>query len=165
MKQFIIFPMLLLYANNQAAIKCWTPPADSIFKHQVILTKLDGTIIKGTIISYTSEKITLSPGTKKEIEKGNIYFPEVIPYYEIKSVKVLQWNWILLIASTGLMFVLWLLITGKWKPSDYEGIGLVILSPLLFIGSLVGLFRKKRYNLNGNKEKYMYFLSRLKIFW
>ncbi len=164
MKQFIIIPLFLLYANSQAAIKSWTPPADDI-KHQVILTKLDGTIIEGTIISYTLEKITLLPATKKDIKKGNIYFPEVIPYYKIKSIKVLQWKWLLQLISAGLMFVLWLLIKGKLDPSSNEGLPLIILSPLMFIAALVGLLRKKKFNLNGNKEKYMYFLSRLKKFW
>ena len=35
----------------------------------------------------------------------------------------------------------------------------------MFITGFIGLLRKKKFNLNGNKEKYMYFLSRLKKFW
>lgn len=164
MKQLIILLLFLVYVNSLAAIKISTPPADDV-KHQVILTKLDGTIIKGTIISYTLDKITLLPATKKEIKKGNIYFPEVIPYYEIRSIKVLQWNWLLLLVSAGLIFILWLLIKVKLDPPSNEGIPFIILSPLLFIAGFVGLLRRKKFNLKGNKEKYIYFLSRLKKFW
>ena len=132
---------------------------------QVILTKSDGTIIKGTIISYTLDKITLLPATKKEIQKGNIYFPEIIPYYEIKSIKVLQKNWLLLIASAGLVFIFLLLIKANLNASSNEDMSFIIPAPLTFITGFIGLLRKKKFNLNGNKEKYMYFLSRLKKFW
>ena len=163
MKQLIIFPFLLLYINSLAATKISTPPAKDVTL-QVILTKLDGTIIKATIISYNLDKIIISPGTIKGIKKGNIYFPEVIPYSQIKSIKVLQKNWLLLVASAGLLFIFLLLIKANLN-SLPEDMSCIILAPLMFITGFIGLLRKKKFNLNGNKEKYMYFLSRLKKFW
>lgn len=162
MKQLIIFPFFLLYINSLEATKIYTPPARDVTL-QVILTKLDGTIIKATIISYNLDKIIISPGTIKGIKKGNIYFPEVIPYSQIKSIKVLQKNWLLLIASAGLLFIFLLLIKANLNSSSNEDMSFVILAPLMFITGFIGL--KKKFNLNGNKDKYMYFLSRLKKFW
>lgn len=164
MKQLIIFPFFLLYINSLAATKISTPPAKDVTL-QVILTKLDGTIIKATIISYNLDKIIISPGTIKGIKKGNIYFPEVIPYSQIKSIKVLQKNWLLIIASAGLLFIFLLLIKANLNSSSNEDMSFIIPAPLMFITGFIGLLRKKKFNLNGNKDKYMYFLSRLRKFW
>ncbi len=164
MKLFAIHVALLLCINDLAAIKKCSPVSDTT-RYWVILTKTNGSIVKGEVTSYTTETITLLSGTMKETRKGITYFPETIPYYQIKTIKVKQWSLIMLIISAGLMFLLLCVIIVSPLELFTTNFGIVLLiSPLLFIKSFLGLFKKKKFKLNGDRKKYEHFLSRLKKF-
>lgn len=160
-------PLLLLFCTKSlAATQAIALPRDSSDKYKVILAKRDGTSIKGTVLSYTEETITILPGTKKETKMGKVFYPETIPFYQIKSIRVLEINLLMLIFFGAIFFIFWKIITGDWDPPEVENefALLIYISPIGVIAAIINLLKRKKFKINGDKEKYVQFLSRLKKF-
>ena len=124
-----------------------------------VITK-GGKIILGQLQYVTDSSIHVMPGTNKESRKKRYYERVEIPYSEIISIRYRDFNWLALILSLAGMSVIYLMITGV-IPVFNNGLGdanfLIWLSPLLFGYSILQLFKRKRYVINGNRERFAKF--------
>jgi hypothetical protein len=116
-----------------------------------------GKIIIGELQYVTDSSVYILPGTNREIRKGFRYEQVEIPYADIISIRNKEANWVGLVLSLAGMTVIYLMLTGA-IPVFNNGLGdanfLIWLSPLLFGYSLYRMFRKKRYVINGKKERF-----------
>lgn len=128
--------------------------------HMVKVITKGGKIIHGQLQYVTDSTMYIQPGSNKEVRKGFWYEPVSIPYSDIISIRYKEFNWIGFILGLGGMTVIYLMITGV-IPIFNNGLGdanfLIWLSPLLFGYSLFRMFKRKRYVINGDKNRFAKF--------
>lgn len=121
-----------------------------------VITK-GGKIILGQLQYITDSSIHVMPGTNKESRKGRYYERVEIPYSDIISIRYREFNWIGLVLGLAGMVVIYLMTTGV-IPIFNNGLGdgnaFIWLSPLFFVYSLFQIFKRKRYVINGDKERF-----------
>ena len=121
-----------------------------------VITK-GGKIILGQLQYITDSSIHVMPGTNKESRKGRYYERVEIPYSDIISIRYREFNWIGLVLGLAGMVVIYLMATGV-IPIFNNGLGdgnaFIWLSPLFFVYSLFQIFKRKRYVINGDRERF-----------
>jgi hypothetical protein len=128
--------------------------------HMVKVITKAGKIIHGQLQYVTDSTMHIQPGSSREVRKGFLYEPVSIPYSDIISIRYKEFNWVIILLSLVGMTVIYLMITGV-IPIFNNGLGdanfLIWLSPLFFGYGLFRMFKRKRYVINGDKNRFAKF--------
>ncbi|RXK60639.1 hypothetical protein ESA94_09250 [Lacibacter luteus] len=132
---------------------------------QVKVITMEGKYIDGHLQYATADSLYISPGTRKDAKRGVFYQQLIVSYKNVASVRMKDnsfWPELLLglIGIAGLV----LMITSA-VPVFGNGLGdgnfIILLSPL-FLGSAIWkMLKKKSYFINGQKNLYDRFRSRI----
>ncbi len=155
MKQKLIMMMFTVAVMESYATAVFSNRRDTFPFVKVITT--GGKIMLGQLQYVTDSSVHILPGTNKEVRKGFIYETVQLPYSDIISIRYQEANWLGLLLSLSGMAGVYLMLTGV-IPVFENGLGdlnfLIWLSPVLFGYSLFRMFRKKRYVIDGKKNRF-----------
>ena len=161
-----ITAILLMSLAISLSGKAAPPPSgaadSSLLVSKIRITLTNNRIIRGNIISYDSNSVSIRTLTKKRGANQNLSHIEIIPYDQIQSLKRLGWGFyfLIIIAGTGLT-ALTILVT-KGSNNLFAEPGFVLIGPVLVLAGLFGLFSKKKFRVNEEKESYLRFIRQLR---
>ena len=161
MKQSLFILLFLLWAIMGLAASGIRDVALDTFPLVKVTTK-GGKIVLGQLQYVTDSTLQILPGTRKEARKGYFYEPVILHYSEVISFRVRTNYWIGLaiglLGATGIA----LMITGD-IPVFNNGLGeaniFIWLSPLMIGASVWKMLQRKRFAINGNKQRFDKFRS------
>ncbi|MBK8087637.1 MAG: hypothetical protein IPK31_06675 [Chitinophagaceae bacterium] len=121
-------------------------------------------LIEGDLMYATADSLYILPGTKRDAKNGLFYQQMVIPYTDVYLIRIRASGWVgpILLGSAGIILLI-LGISGKISLLDsLENLVFILLSPVVFATGVFQLLRRKQYFINGDRERYEKFRSKLK---
>lgn len=167
MKKLILLSVInssitLIVVNVSATTAIRFSVADTF--PSIKLIKTNEKLIEGDLMYATVDSLYILPGTKRDAKKGLIYQQMVVPYTDIKLIRIKDFSWIgvLLLGLTGTVLLVLGIMGRASFLNDLNSLLFILLSPLILAAGFVQMFKRKQYFINGNRKKYEKFLSKLK---
>lgn len=167
MKHLILFSLIILSntlagANASAATCIRSSITDSF--PSIKLIKTNEKLIEGDLMYATADSLYILPGTKRDAKKGLFYQQMVIPYTDVKLIRIKDFSrlGVLLLGLAGTSLLILGIMGRASFLNDLNSLLFILLSPLILIAGFIQMFRRKQYFINGNREKYDKFRTKLK---
>ncbi len=158
----VIIPSIALAVNASVATGIRTSITDTF--PSIKLIKTNETLVEGDLMYATPDSLYILPGTKRDAKRGLFYKQMVIPYTDVKLIRIKDYSWVgvLLLGLAGtLLLVLGIMGRASFL-NDLNSLLFILLSPLILATGFVQMFRRKQYFINGNRERYEKFRNKLK---
>lgn len=161
MKKVLLPGFLLLFFEISYAATI--PPDVSVdtFPLVKVVTK-GGKIVIGQLQYVTDSTIQILPGTRKEAKKGYLYESVTLHYTDIISFRVRTSYWFVLLVGLLGAVGLAAILVGE-IPVFNNGLGeanlFIWLSPVFIGGSVWKMLQRKRFAINGTKQRFDKFRS------
>lgn len=129
-----------------------------------IIRATDRKLIEGDLMYATADSLYILPGTKRDAKKGLFYQQMVISYTDVYLIRIREFSWVSpLLLGLGGMALLILGISGRVSlANNLNGLVFILLSPIVFGLGIKQLLKRKQYFINGEKERYEKFRTKLK---
>ncbi len=159
----VVIPLMALIAvTSYAAAVIRTSIADTF--PSIKLIKTNEKLIEGDLMYATADSLYILPGTKRDAKKGLFYQQMVIPYTDVKLIRIKDFSWVgvLLLGFAGTSLLVLGILGRASFLNDLNSLLFILLSPLILVAGFIQMFRRKQYFINGNREKYDKFRTKLK---
>ena len=93
---------------------------------------------------------------------NNRIIREIVPYDQIQSLKRLGWGFYILMIAVGTGLTALTILVTKGSNNLFTEPGIILFGPLLVLAGLIGLFSRKKFRVDGKKDLYLEFISKLK---
>ena len=158
----VIIPSITLVVDASVATGIRTSITDTF--PAIKLIKTNETLVEGDLMYATADSLYILPGTKRVAKKGLFYKQMVIPYTDVKLIRIKDYSWagVLLLGLTGTLLLILGIMGRASFLNDLNSLLFILLSPLILATGFVQMFRRKQYFINGNRERYDKFRNKLK---
>lgn len=158
----ILLTSLAFSFSGTAALPPSGAADSSLLVSKIRITLTNNRVIRGHIIAYDKYSVSIRTLTKKRETTQNLSHIEIISYDQIKSLKRLGWGYyfLMIVVGSGLTF-LTILVT-KGSNNLFDEPGFILFGPLVLLAGLFGLFSKKKFRINGEKESFLRFIRQLR---
>lgn len=158
----ILLISLVFSFSGTAALPPSGTADSSLLVSKIRVTLTNNRVIRGHIISYDSYSVSIRPLTKKGGANQNLNQIEKIPYDQIQSLKRLGWGYYFLMIAVGTGLTFLTILVTKGSNNIFDEPGFILIGPLVILAGLFGLFSKKKFRVNGEKESFLRFIRQLK---
>jgi small nuclear ribonucleoprotein (snRNP)-like protein len=157
--------LLMQFTISFACVAAMPPTGfsdSSLLISKIRVTLINNRMIRGHIISYDNYSISIRSLSKK---RGGKRIPgqiEIVPYDQIQSLKRLGWGFYVLMIAVGTGLTALTILVSKSSNTLMTEPGFVLFGPLLILAGLIGIFSRKKFRIEGKKDLYLQFISKLK---
>ena len=158
----ILLTSLAFSFTGTAALPPSGAADSSLLVSKIRITLTNNRIIRGHIISYDNSSIPIRSLSKKKGGKRISGQIEIVPYDQIQSLKRLGWGFYILMIAVGTGLTALTILVTKCSNNLFAEPGFVLIGPVMVLAGLFGLFSKKKFRINGEKESYLRFIRQLR---
>ncbi len=158
----ILLTSLAFSFSGTAALPPSGAADSSLLVSKIRITLTNNRIIRGHIISYDNSSISIRSLSKKKGGKRISGQIEIVPYDQIQSLKRLGWGFYILMIAVGTGLTALTILVTKGSNNLFTEPGIILFGPLLVLAGLIGLFSRKKFRVDGKKDLYLEFISKLK---
>ncbi len=158
----------ILFMNFTISLSCAAamPPSgasdSSLLISKIRVTLINNRMIRGHIISYDNSSISIRTLSKKREGKRISGQIEIVPYDQIQSLKRLGWGFYILMIAAGTGLTALTILVTKGSNNLFTEPGIILIGPLFVLAGLIGIFSRKKFRIEGKKDLYLQFISKLK---
>lgn len=158
----LLVTSLVLSWSGKAASPLSGTGDSSLLVSKIRITLTNNRVIRGHIISYDRYSVSIRPLSKKGGANQTLNQIEMIPFEQIQSLKRLGWGYYFLMIAVGSGLTFLTILVTKGSNNLFDEPGFILFGPLVLLAGLFGLFSKKKFRVNGEKESFLRFIRQLK---